>query len=75
VLEAVPPEQSGRASGYVNGIGSLGQALSPLVVTLCTHWFGWNSIFNLFVLCSLIAAGLLAKRWNDKSRLSEQFLT
>ncbi len=66
VLEAVPPEQAGRASGYVNGVGSLGQMLSPLLVTLCTRWFGWNSIFNLFLLCSLIAASLLARRWNDR---------
>ena len=71
VLEAVPPEQAGRASGYVNGVGSLGQMLSPLLITLCTRWFGWNSIFNLFVVCSLIAATLLAKRWNNKRTFAE----
>lgn len=64
VLEAVPPEQAGRASGFVNGVGSLGQMLSPLLVTLFARWFGWNSIFNLFVLCSLTAGSLLAARWN-----------
>jgi len=66
VLEAVPPEQAGRASGFVNGVGSLGQMLSPLLITLCTRWFGWNSIFNLFVVCSLIAAALLARGWNNR---------
>lgn len=71
VLEAVPPEQAGRASGYVNGVGSLGQMLSPILITLCTRWFGWNSIFNLFVVCSLIAAGLLAKRWNNKPSFTQ----
>ncbi len=71
VLEAVPPEQAGRASGYVNGVGSLGQMLSPLLITLCTRWFGWNSIFNLFVVCSLIAATLLAKCWNNKRTFAE----
>ena len=65
VLEAVPPEQAGRASGLVNGVGSLGQMVSPLLITLCARWFGWNSIFNLFVLCSLIAASLLATRWDQ----------
>ena len=66
VLEAVPPEQAGRASGFVNGVGSLGQMLSPLLVTLCARWFGWNSIFNLFLACSLIAAAMLARHWNDQ---------
>ena len=75
VLEAVPPEQAGRASGYVNGVGSLGQMLSPLLITLCTRWFGWNSIFNVFVVCSLIAAALLAKRWNNKRPFSELLAT
>ena len=71
VLEAVPPEQAGRASGYVNGVGSLGQMLSPVLVTLCTRWFGWNSIFNLFLFCSLIAASLLVKRWNARPPFAE----
>ncbi|HEY1741978.1 MAG TPA: MFS transporter [Granulicella sp.] len=75
VLEAVPPEQAGRASGYVNGVGSLGQMLSPLLITLCIRWFGWNSIFNLFVVCSLIAAALLAKRWNIRRPFSELLAT
>ena len=75
VLEAVPPEQAGRASGYVNGVGSLGQMLSPLLITLCIRWFGWNSIFNLFVVCSLIAAALLAKRWNSKPPSAETSFT
>jgi sugar phosphate permease len=66
VLEAVPPEQAGRASGFVNGVGSLGQMLSPILVALCTRWFGWNSIFNLFLFCSLIAGSLLARRWNNR---------
>ncbi len=66
VLEAVPVEQAGRASGLVNGVGSLGQMLSPLLVTLCARRFGWNSIFNLFLFCSLVAASLLARRWNHK---------
>ena len=64
VVEAVPPEQAGRAAGYVNAVGSIGQMVSPLLVAFCTHTFGWNSIFTLFVLCSLIAASLLATRWN-----------
>lgn len=64
VLEAVPLNQAGRASGFVDGIGSLGQMISPLVITIFVHWFGWNSMFNLFFLSSLIAASLLARNWD-----------
>jgi sugar phosphate permease len=64
VLEAVPSAQAGRASGYVNAVGSLGQMVSPVLVAFSSHMFGWNSIFTLFVACSLIAATLLALRWN-----------
>ena len=64
VIEAVPTSHAGRASGYVNAVGSLGQMVSPVLVAFCSHMFGWNSIFTLFVACSLISACLLALRWN-----------
>ena len=67
VLDAVPHTQAGRACGYVDGVGSIGQMLSPIVVMQCARWFGWNSIFNLFVVCSLIAGSLLATRWDSQS--------
>ena len=79
VLDAVPSTQAGRASGYVDGVGSIGQMLSPIVVMQCAHWFGWNSIFNLFVVCSLIAGSLLATRWdsqpNPKASVSRNALS
>lgn len=64
VIEAVPPSQAGRAGGYVNAVGSLGQMVSPVLVAFLSHMFGWNSVFTLFVVCSLIAAALLATRWS-----------
>jgi MFS family permease len=48
VVEAVSPDQAGRAAGYVNAIGSIGQMVSPLLVAFSAHMFGWNSIFTLF---------------------------
>jgi len=65
VVEAVPSDQTGRAAGYVNGMGSLGQMVSPVLVALSTRFFGWNSIFSIFVVCSLLAASLLVVRWNS----------
>ena len=64
VLEAVPLSDAGRASACVNGVGSIGQMLSPLLVTAFARRFGWDSIFNLFVVCSLIAGALLAMSWD-----------
>lgn len=70
VIEAVPVAQAGRAGGYVNAVGSLGQMISPVLVAFLSHMFGWNSVFTLFVVCSLIAAVLLATRWSG-SRAGE----
>ena len=64
VVEAVPASQAGRGAGYVNAVGSLGQMISPVLVAFCSHRFGWNSIFTVFVASSLLAAALLALKWN-----------
>src|SRR5579885_1422055 len=71
VLEAVPLEQAGRASGFVDGVGSVGQMISPLVITMFVHSFGWDNLFNLFFFSTLIAASILAKNWN-KSRTDDR---
>lgn len=58
VLDTVPREQHGRAVGFVNGIGSIGQALSPLLATLFVAHFGWNKLFDLFVFFTLISGAI-----------------
>jgi sugar phosphate permease len=58
VLDTVPEEQHGRAVGFVNGIGSIGQALSPLLATLFVAHFGWNKLFDLFVFFTLISGAI-----------------
>jgi sugar phosphate permease len=65
VLEAVPSSAHGRAAAYVNGVGSAGQMLSPFIVSGFVQRFGWDSLFNLFVICALIAGTLLAVRWDE----------
>jgi sugar phosphate permease len=55
VLDTMPSEQHGRAVGFVNGIGSIGQAISPLLATLFVAQFGWNKLFDLFVIFTLIS--------------------
>lgn len=68
VLESVPLACSARAIAAVNGSGSIGQMLAPLLVTWFAHHYGWDNIFNLFLITFMIAAGIVAPRWNDGAR-------
>jgi sugar phosphate permease len=60
VLDAVPDELHGRVAGFVNGIGSIGQTLSPFLVTIFVLQFGWTKLFDLFVFFALVAGGVSA---------------
>lgn len=60
VLDAVPGPVQGRAAGFVNGIGSIGQTLSPFLVTVFASQFGWTKLFDLFVFFALVAGGVCA---------------
>ena len=60
VLDAVPPELHGRASGFVNAIGSIGQVLSPLLITVYVSHLGWTKLFDLFVFFALVAGAICA---------------
>ena len=66
VLESVPLACSARAIAAVNGAGSVGQMLAPLLVTWFAPHYGWDNIFNLFLVTFLIAAAIVAPRWNDE---------
>ncbi len=60
VLDAVPGHLHGRAAGFVNGIGSAGQTLSPFLVTIFVSRFGWTKLFDLFVFFALLAGAVCA---------------
>lgn len=60
VLDCMPVSLHGRAAGFVNGIGSIGQTLSPFLVTIFVVRWGWTSLFNLFVFFALVAGGICA---------------
>ncbi len=55
VLDAVPSHIHGRSIGFVNGIGSIGQAISPLLATLFVARYGWNRLFDLFVFFAILS--------------------
>jgi len=57
---------AGMAAGIINGIGSVGAALSPiLVATVTDSSYGWDGLFPIFMIFSVIAGLLMATRWNE----------
>lgn len=52
------------AAGIINGVGSAGQLLSPVAVAYVSGKYGWDALFELFVIVALIAAFLLILKWN-----------
>jgi sugar phosphate permease len=55
VLDTVPAHIHGRSIGFVNGIGSIGQAISPLLATLFVARYGWSRLFDLFVFFAILS--------------------
>jgi sugar phosphate permease len=59
---------SATAAGIVNGVGSIGQLLSPLIVGYVAYAYGWDRVFSLFVVFALAGAAILATQWNYRPR-------
>jgi sugar phosphate permease len=55
VLDTVPSRIHGRSIGFVNGIGSIGQAISPLLATFFVAHYGWSRLFDLFVFFAILS--------------------
>lgn len=61
--EAVAPEATARAAGFVNGVGSVGQVLSPYFVALISAQYGWDAMFYSLGATSVLGAIALATQW------------
>ena len=72
VQDSVTLEATATAAGFVNGVGSAGQVLSPFLVSLAVGWVGWNGLFSIFVCVALAGAAALASRWNLEARVVTQ---
>lgn len=56
--DIVPAESTAAAGGFVNGVGSIGQVISPYAVALLSSRYGWGALFSLLavvVLCGALA--------------------
>lgn len=58
---------AGMAAGIINGTGSIGQMFSGFIVVAVNEAYGWDNLFNFFVILSLVGGGLAALKWNYKS--------
>ena len=61
-----PPHQRSTAGGFVNGVGSLGQVTSPLLVSAVVRMAEWDALFYVFTGVALLGGVALAWRWNAK---------
>ncbi len=58
---------AGMAAGIINGMGSIGQMFSGFIVVAINEAYGWDNLFNFFVIMSLIGGAMAASKWNFKS--------
>lgn len=54
--DAGGPHAAATATGFVNGMGSIGSVLEGLVVPAISKRYGWETVFHLFVVLALLGA-------------------
>ena len=54
----------GKASGFVDGVSSMGQLFSSYLVGYIAQKYGWDSLFHVFVGMALCGGAIMATRWN-----------
>jgi len=68
-------EAAGTTAGFINGVGSAGQIVSPYVVAYVSARYGWEMLFKVFIVTSLISALLLSLKWNYEKNLRKSPIT
>jgi sugar phosphate permease len=64
--ESVRAEKTASAAGLVNGFGSIGQILSPLLVNQLSERFGWAVLFAMLGLGAMVGGLVLANEMRHK---------
>lgn len=61
--DCVPAESTASAGGFVNGVGSIGQIISPYAVAFLSTRYGWATLFPLLAAVVFFGAVVLATQW------------
>lgn len=61
-------DAAATVAGFVNGTGSIGAALSGVVIGFVSERFGWSAVFGLLILMVFSCAGVVATLWNARGR-------
>ncbi len=56
-------QAAATASGFIDGVGHLGEIISPFLVAAITSRFGWDVLFYIFVVFALLGSAFLAPYW------------
>ena len=64
VQDFSPKSGTGTTTGFVNGVGAIGQSLSGVVVGFVAARFGWGAVFYILMGIALACALLMATLWN-----------
>jgi sugar phosphate permease len=64
--DAGGPNAAARATGFVNGVGSLGALLQGYVTVGIRKSFGWSAVFYVFVAFALLSSLALAPTFRKK---------
>ena len=63
-------EAAATTAGFINGVGSVGAIISPMVVSVVADKYGWDMLFKIFVFTSLASSVLLSLKWNFEKKNS-----
>ena len=66
--DAVSHGSTATAGGFVNGVGSIGQLLSPVLVDYTVARFGWDGLFGVFVVVAALGGVSLSLMVRPESR-------
>jgi sugar phosphate permease len=67
-MDAGGPRAASTATGFVNGIGSIGPVLQGLLVPPLAKHYGWQALFPTLVVLALCAALVLVPTFFGRSR-------
>ncbi|MDX2153351.1 MAG: MFS transporter [Bryobacteraceae bacterium] len=57
----------GTASGFISGMASVGQLISPYLVAWWASTNGWDALFRVFVVLALAGSALTAFQWRYRA--------